>query len=208
MPSYSPDASQIIATAFNTEVIVPGKLDVQNTPLYDTCVLVQGPGVPSIVNNQNVNFFTNVGPASGKTRAQTNMELSRELPFPKAFSIFGARLWFREDILLLDLLNVLDGFCLQLYLGDKCYLEAPLRHFSAGAGISGMTTRTFSSIYTNGIPGREHMHKLAIPIVIPNGMTFYAQFQGNPYVLTTVALGGTGMTVCLELDGFYARGVQ
>jgi hypothetical protein len=63
-------------------------------------------------------------------------------------------------------------------------------------------------VYTNGYPSREAMHKLAIPIVIENQMTFYAQLTGTAATLTAGASGGTGATLQLLLDGFYARGVQ
>ena len=71
-----------------------------------------------------------------------------------------------------------------------------------------MTTQTNTSVLTNGNPTREAIHKLAIPIVIENQMTFYAQLQGNAYTLTAGAAGGTGIALTLLLDGLYARGVQ
>jgi len=52
------------------------------------------------------------------------------------------------------------------------------------------------------------MHKLAIPIVIENQMTFFANLDGTEYTLTAAASGGTGITMQLLLDGFYARGIQ
>jgi 1-aminocyclopropane-1-carboxylate deaminase/D-cysteine desulfhydrase-like pyridoxal-dependent ACC family enzyme len=52
------------------------------------------------------------------------------------------------------------------------------------------------------------MHKLAIPIVIENQMTFMGQLQGNQVNLTAAVAGGTGFTLVALLDGLYARGVQ
>lgn len=195
---------QMILEAFNSEVYVNNRMDVQHTPLYDTITLAAA----TTVNELTTSLFTDVGPASGKTMAQTNMTQSRKLPAPEAFSIFGFRLRWAEDVLLADLLNVLNGFCLEFYLGQKVYQRAPLWHFNAGGGINAFTTRTDASVYSNGVTSREAMHKLAIPIVIENQMTFYAQLAGTALTLTAGASGGTGLKLQLLLDGFYARGVQ
>jgi hypothetical protein len=199
---------QMILDAFRSEVYVSNRMDVQHTPLYDTITLAAG----DTVNDLTTAFFTNVGPASNKTVAQTNMTQSRRLPAPQAFSIFGFRLRWKEDILAADLYNVLDRFCLEFYLGEKVYQRAPLWYYSPGGGLNGFaaTTATNTTItyLSNGHPHRESMHKLAIPIVIENQMTFWAQLSGSTYTLTAGGSGGRGMTLQLVLDGLYARGVQ
>lgn len=199
---------QMILEAFKSEVYVSNRMDVQHTPIYDTVTIAAG----NTVNELSTAFFTNVGPSSGKTKAQTNMSQSRRLPAPEAFSIFGFRLRWKENVLPADLYSVLDNFVLQFYLGQKVYQEAPLWYFSAGGGVyaTAATTATSTTIsyLSNGEPIRESMHKLAIPIVIENQMTFYAQLTGGTYTLTASGGGGTGLTLQLVLDGFYARGVQ
>lgn len=201
---------QMIVDAFNSEVYVANRMDVQHTPIYDTITIAAG----SPVSNLTTAFFTNVGPQSGKTLALTNMTQAQRLPAPEAFSIFGFRLRWSEDIFITDLLNILNGFALEFYLGQKVYQRAPLWYFGAGGGIAGFNygaqtaATNGSNIFTNGWPVRESMHKLAIPIVIENQMTFFAQFVGTTQNLSTTTSGGTGLTVQLLLDGFYARGVQ
>lgn len=195
---------QMIVEAFNSEVYVQNRMDVQHTPLYDKVTVA----VATAVTNINTTFFTNVGPASNKTVADTNMSQSQRLAAPEAFSIFGFRLRWAENILLADLITLLNNFCLEFYLGQKVYQRAPLWHFNAGGGISAFTTKTDAAIYVNGIPHREAMHKLAIPIVIENQMTFFAQLQGTTFTTTAAGSGGTGLNLTLLLDGFYARGVQ
>jgi len=201
---------QMIIDAFNSEVYVANRMDVQHTPIYDTITLNAGSAVSSLTTA----FFTNVGPASSKTLALTNMTQSQRLPAPEAFSIFGFRLRWSENIYSVDLLNILNGFALEFYLGQKVYQRAPLWYFGAGGGISGFNYAAYSgttigsNILTNGVPVRESMHKLAIPIVIENQMTFYAQLVGTTQNLATSTAGSTGLTLQLLLDGFYARGVQ
>jgi len=201
---------QMILDAFRSETYVNNRMDVQHTPIYDTIEIAAGSSVTELTTA----FFTNVGPASNKTKAQTNMSQSRRLPAPEAFSIFGFRLRWREDILPADLFGILNNFVLQFYLGQKIYQEAPLWYFSPGGGVNavvtldGASSSTTIDYFTNGVPHRESMHKLAIPIVIENQMTFWAQLSGGTLALATSSNGGTGLQLQLILDGFYARGVQ
>lgn len=194
----------MIVDAFNSEVYVSNRMDVQHTPIYDTVTFAAA----AAINETNSSFFTNVGPASGKTLALTNMTIGGRLPAPEAFSIFGYRFRWSENILLADLISILNGFALEFELGQKVYQRGPLWYYNAGGGILAMTTRTSESIYTNGLPSREAMHKLAIPIVIENQMNFAARFRGNAFTLAAVGAGGTGAIFVLLLDGLYARGVQ
>ena len=192
---------QMIVDAFNSEVYVNNRMDVQHTPLYDTVTI-------TATNTLSVNtsaLFTSVGPASGKTLAQTNLTQSQKLAAPEAFSIFGFRFRYQENLSLLDIYNILGGFCFEFYLGQKPYQRGPLWYYNAGGGIWAALTNTTTSILNNGNPGRSEMHKLAISIVIENQMTFYGQLNGNSYVLNA---NGTGITFQMCLDGLYARGVQ
>ena len=192
---------QMIVDAFNSEVYVNNRMDVQHTPIYDTVVIAANNSLSTLTSA----FFTNVGPASGKTLALTNLTQSQKLAAPEAFSIFGFRFRYSENISLLDIYNILNGFAFEFYLGQKVYQRAPLWYFNAGGGIYGFLTNSTTSILNNGVPGRSDMNKLAISIVIENQMTFYGQLQGNAYTLNSA---GTGITMVMLLDGLYARGVQ
>lgn len=199
---------QIILDAFQSQVYVENRMDVQHTPLYDTVSWNAGDTVTELT----AQWFTNVGPSSSKTKAKTNMSQSRRLPAPEAFSVFGIRIFWSPNVLLADLVNVMNNFAFEFYLGQKSYQLGPLWYFAAGAGIDGLATTTAATTtitaYSNGSPVRESMHKLALPIVIENQMTFWAQLVGTSTTLTTSANGGTGLTMTVLLDGFYARGVQ
>ena len=194
----------MITDAFNSEVYVNNRMDVQHTPIYDTVNITAG-------NPLNVNtsaLFSNVGPQSSKTLAQTNLTQAQKLAAPEAFSIFGFRFHWLENILLADLEAVVNGFCFEFYLGQKVYQRGPLWYYNAGGGIAGYFTNSSTSVFTNGMPGRSEMHKLAISVVIENQMTFYGQLNGTQISLTAAASGGQGITYQMVLDGLYARGVQ
>lgn len=192
---------QMILDSFQSQVYVESTMDVQNTPLYDTVTNAAG----TSMTPTNTAFFSNVGPSSGKTLAQTNMQRQNTLIAPEAFSVFGLRYKWKENVLPADLYNILDGFCLEFFLGNKYYQRAPLWYYQPGAGIFSTTTATNTTYLANGLPSRESMHKLAINIVIENQMNFNAQLQGNSLALSG---SGTGFTQVLLLDGLYARGVQ
>lgn len=194
----------MIVDAFNGQIYEPNKMDVQHTPIYDT-VTIAAAGALNVTTSS---FFTNVGPASGKTLGLTNMSQGNRLPAPEAFSIFGFRLRWSENILLADLYTLLNTQALAFSLGQKRYQLGPLWHYAAGGGIGGFSTNTTESVYTNGLVGRDSMHKLAIPIVIENQMNFEAHLEGATATLTAAASGGTGAILQLLLDGLYARGVQ
>jgi len=191
----------MILDSFNSEVYVSNRMDVQHTPLYDTVTIASGSALSVLTSA----FFTNVGPSSGKTLALTNLTQSQKLAAPEAFSIYGVRFRYSENISLLDIYNIINGFCFEFFLGQKAYQRAPIWYFNAGGGIWAMLTNTTTSILNNGTPGRNAMHKLAINVVIENQMTFFGQLNGNTYTLNA---GGTGITMVILLDGLYARGVQ
>jgi hypothetical protein len=221
----SSSQQQMIVDAFNSQVYIQDRMDVQHTPLYDTIGFYPGTGgTPDTISQNTATWFTNVGPAAVflaglKTYAQTNMSQSQKLPAPEAFSVYGLRLRIKENILRQDLDNILDSFALEFYLGQKCYQRAPLWYFAAGGGIwaaadipavaVAKSAAVPQAVYTNGVPDRNAMHKLILNIVIENQMTFYAQLVGTPYTLqVAAALFGTGAILQLLLDGLYARGVQ
>jgi hypothetical protein len=192
---------QFILESFNSQTYVDNRMDIQDTPLYDTVVLA---ALASLTPLTSV-LFTNVGPQSGKTYALTNMATPQKLNAPEAFAIFSFRLRYSENLSLLDVYNLLNGFCFEFWLGSKAYQRGPIWNYNAGGGIWGNTTAATTSIINNGQPGRNEMHRLGINVVIENQMSFYGLLNGNAYVLNT---GGTGLTLQCMLSGLYARGVQ
>jgi hypothetical protein len=198
-----PPQDAMILEAFQSDTYVEGKVDVQNEPLYDTFNL----GAVAITEN-NTALFTAVGPGSGKTLGACNLSQSRRLPAPEAFSVLGIRLYWNEDILIADLLAVVGNaavtpYAFEFWLGQKCYNRGPLWYYSAGGGFYNTNANAAAlGLFTNGVPDRNSMHKLAIPLVIENQGEFFGRLVGGPYTVT-----GTFSLMCL-LDGLHARGVQ
>jgi len=196
------DQQMFIINAFRGQIYISDTLDVQDTPVYDTLTYAAG-GTIQQSNNQ---WFANVEQGSGKTQAQTNMTQNNKLDAPEAISVFGIRVGWSEDALRSDLQTLINSWAYQFSLGKKYYSLANLRHYSAGWGLTGFSTRTSESAYTNGFPSRGSMNLLEIKLVIANQMSFYAQLIGN--TSQVLSSSGTGLTLLNELVGLYARGVQ
>jgi hypothetical protein len=195
---------EMIVNAFQTETYVKNRMDVQHTPLYDTVTFAAS----AVVSETSGLFFQNVGAGSNKNQGQTNLDRPGELIAPEAFSIYSIRFKWQENILAADIYQLFNNLAFQFFIGKKDYQLAPIWYFAAGAGIYSVTNVTAASFYTNGIPSRESIHKLAIPLVLENGVNFKAVLTGNAVTLTAGASGGTGAIFQAMLDGLYARGVQ
>jgi hypothetical protein len=191
-----------IIESFRGQIYISDELDVQDTPIYDTDTYAAG----QTINTPNSQFFSNVESSSGKTVAQTNMQENKRLAAPEAFSVFGIRLGWSEDILRSDLQTFLNSWAYEFWLGQKNYSRANVRHYSSGWGISGYTTRTSESFYTNGLAGRGSMNLIMVKLVIANQMSFYAQLTGA--ASQVLSSSGNGLILLNELVGLYARGVQ
>lgn len=195
---------QYIMNEFNGQTYEPNRMDVQDTPIYDTITYAAG----AAISTSNSQFFVTV---NTKTLAQTNVQNSKKLDAPEAFTIKAYRFQWQQDVLLADLYAILmgsGGAVLEFVIGNKVYQRGPLWIYNPGGGIQAFTTRSTASLYNNGMPGRAEMNRIAINVVIDNQASFYAQMQTTGITLTAGASGGTGFTAQLVLSGLYARGVQ
>lgn len=203
MPQLTPQ-QQYIMSEFNGQTYEPNRMDVQDTPLYDTVAFAAGATVTTAASY----LFTNV---QGKTLAQTNMKGSQRLNAPEAFTIKSYRFYWQQNILLADLYALIMGASaavLEFYIGNKSYQQGPLWLYAPGGGPFPFSTQTAFGFINNGLPGRQEMNRIAINLVIDNQASFYAQLNTTGLALTTTANGGSGFTYQLVLSGLYARGVQ
>ena len=196
----NPYSANIITAAFTPQTLEKGQLDVEHMVIYDTIHLDAG----DTVNENTSSFFTDVGPQSGKDLAQTNLELSQQLPTPEAFSIQAIGLRWFENIGLTDLENLLINSAFEFLMGGKRYAIGPLTYYVPGGGIYNSDT----DLYGNGLPGRIQGHRLAIPIVLDTTSQFKGRLVGTAFDLLSQGCGGTGLRLQCLLDGYWARGVR
>jgi len=196
----NPYSGNIITAAFTPQTLVKTELDVEHMVIYDTIHLDAG----DTVNENTSSFFTDVGPQSGKDLAQTNLELSQQLPTPEAFSIQAIGLRWFETIAEADLFNLLTYAAFEFLMGGKRYAIGPLTYYVPGGGV--MFTAT--DMFGNGLPGRIQGHRLAIPIVLDTTSQFKGRLVGTAFDLASSGCGGTGLRLQCLLDGYWARGVR
>jgi hypothetical protein len=172
--------------------------------LYDTVTFAAG----ATITTASSYLFVNV---QGKTLAQTNVQNSKKLDAPEAFTIKSYGFYWVQSVLLADLYAILTGAggaVLEFYIGNKVYQRGPLWKYCPGGGPVMFSTLTSTQMINNGWQGRSEMNRVAINVVIDNQASFYAQLNTTGITLTTSANGGTGFTYQLVLSGLYARGVQ
>jgi hypothetical protein len=195
---------QMILNEFNGQTYEPNRMDVQDTPLYDTVSFAAGTTITTAASY----MFVNV---QGKTVAQTNVQNSKKLDAPEAFTIKSYRFYWQQNVLLADLYAILVGAgasVLEFYIGNKVYQRGPLWNYAPGGGPVAFSTGTGFQMINNGWQGRSEMNRIAINVVIDNQASFFAQLNTTGIALTTSGAGGTGFTYQLMLSGLYARGVQ
>lgn len=196
----NPYSANIITAAFTPQTLVKSELDVEHMVIYDTIHLDPG----DTVNENTTSFFTDVGPQSGKSLAQTNLDLSQQLPTPEAFSIQAIGLRWFETIDETDLFNLLINTAFEFLMGGKRYAIGPLTYYVPGGGVA----FTATDLFGNGLPGRIQGHRLAIPIVLDTTSQFKGRLVGTSFALGTALSGGTGLRLQCLLDGYWARGVR
>lgn len=202
-PSLTPQ-QQYILNEFNGQTYEPNRMDVQDTPLYDTVSFTAA----STITTASSYLFVNV---QGKTIAQTNVQNSKKLDAPEAFTVKSYRFYWQQNVLLADLYAILTGAgsaVLEFIIGNKVYQRGPLWVYTPGGGPVAFSTNSSFQMLNNGWQGRSEMNRIAINVVIDNQASFFAQLNTTGIALTASASGGTGFTYQLLLSGLYARGVQ
>jgi hypothetical protein len=201
--------------------VAPGLLDIQQMPLYDRASVAAATATPNPIQ-----FFTTpIGNGTGVGGAakqiwDTNLTQSQRLEAPRSFLVRAVRLYFRPDITLSDLNNVMDRYVLALIIGDKTYQLAPTWFFPGGGGpFSGgnLTTARLAStlpeqFYLNGAPDPRCINVIAenLAVKIDQNESFRVELQGASF--TTATAGGTtfgtGLNMTCVLDGVLSRQVQ
>lgn len=198
--ALSTDQQSWIFNQFNGTTYQANSMDVQHEPLYDEITTAQAASLANLSQ-----FFT--APA-GKTLNQTNVTTAKKLDAPEAFAVMGIKFYPDPTALLLDITNIYKNFVMEFWIGQKYYNRGPVWFYNAGGGIGGFMTTGSTSYYTNGVPGRNAGHELAINIVIDNQASFFGQLVGVSTTMTATANGGVGTILYMLLDGLHARGVQ
>jgi hypothetical protein len=204
--------------------IMPNSADIVDWVLYDRFTFVAGATIPN-----QFNFFTAPIGAGGKTKVDTNMELVQQLPAPLWMNVTGVGFWFGSDTIKLDIDLLINSSYVEFWVGQKVYLEGPLQCFPGAAGLSGVSTQTNESVFTNGQAKVGNFFDVRLPAglglgggQISDGLIGITILQNQQFSIRVLAPGGgatltaaaavptpgNGLRVMAYLYGILSRGVQ
>lgn len=190
--------------------------DVIVEPRYDT-VLYPAAGATlltffALPKGQGVANFQTAGGALVKNAADTNMDLSGQLPGGYNFHLLGFRVMPSWDVTDADLHGIWNGAVFTFIIASKPFLTVPLRTIPQGNGPAG----SGASMNSSGWPMLANSYSIAKqPLDLLPTQNFQATItwpsgQLHPATTADVAVGGhlTGLPITVFLDGFLYRPVQ
>jgi hypothetical protein len=149
--------------------------------------------------------------AAVKTKLQTNMQRGNQFPPPRCLVLQQLGFYFSSKMLKTDIDNILDACYIEFRIDEKIYFEGQLWQYPAGVGLSGFSTKTSESFYTNGVPMPQATRRYGdySKYIAPlQQFSLTILFPGTPPTLTATASGGAGMTLVPFMDGLTDRAVQ
>lgn len=194
---------QKVARLFNEEVLTQewverhsgSSYDIQEGRLYDTIHLAPGDSLQPVSSH----FFSNIGPSSGKTYADTNMQVRNTLLATQAFLVKQICYFIRPDVSPEDLAAVESEFAWEFWLANCNYGRGPL----SATGL--IKAAEITEERTPEVLAREEYLGSLGGISIENQMVFYSLFNGRPFRLSA---NGNGLHVTCVLRGLHAWGVS
>lgn len=166
--------------------------DVRPFWVYDT--------VPIATSAVAATFFQS---PQGKTLADTNLTQFSTLPQGWTFDAVKVRIILAPTITLADAQALLyRSVITYLKEGIEQIFTLPTVLCGAGAGLSGNTTLTGTSILTNGLPTHSTAMKLPFPLSIVGGRTFQFQIAFASAITLTAT-----QYVTMALDGVLRKSV-
>lgn len=179
--------------------VIPGKLNFQNSPLYDTAEIAG-----SAATGSKIVFFQNpTGSTKGKNL--TNMTRGYELTNPENFTVAAMR-FVALGVDIADMLSLMKNYAASLIISGKVMLEAPIDFFAGGGGLviateaSGAGTVEYAQ---NGVadPRAVAMIPSAVQPKIESGETFSVELNGTSFT------AGAAIFLRCYLDGVFGRAV-
>lgn len=199
------------AAGRNTNSIMNGWVDRGPWFYWDTLTVAAG---TTLANSYQL-FSVPIGAqdpvtSTTKTLLQTNMVRGNQFPPPRCLLLQKVGFYLSSTMIKADVDKFLDGCVLRLTIDEKVFHEGPPVYYSAGVGLSGVTTQTGESAYSIGLPGETLAKRFgdwSKYIAPQQQFNVTLLFPATP-TLTTTDNGGTGLKVQVQLDGLTDRSVQ
>lgn len=169
-----PSTSELVKKAFGDLPVNLDKANILDRPLYDRLTFAAS----APINENTARFFHTMGT---KDLSDTNMPTPDQLPAPDMFSIKSIGLYFPINTTAADLIGIFDQLALVIKVRSTEVFNAPLWTLTPGGGMTGFTTVAATTYVGNGLPTREAMHTMALPIVIPSLTTYEVFLKGTQF---------------------------
>ncbi len=195
----------------NTNSIMAGWIDRGPWQYWDT---ITEPAA-SVLAQTYSPFSVPIGaqnPLTGttKTKLETNMVRGNQFPPPRCLLLISIGFYFASDVPKVDIDAILKSCYMQFNIDDKIFHEGLLQFFPPGMGLTGVTTGTGESVYTNGLvaPCYTRRYDAWAKYIAP-----LQQFSMEIIFQTPPTLSGTvdvdpGLNMLIVLDGLTDRSVQ
>jgi hypothetical protein len=202
----------------NTNAIMEGWVDRGPWQYWDTITFPNaGTGAvmqqysPFSVPIGQQNPLTTV--TSTKTKLQTNLTRSNQFPPPRCLLLMAIGFYFTGNFLKADIDKIMNACYMEFKIDDKIFHEGFLWMFPAGAGLTGVSTQTAESVYTNGMPSPQHMRRYgewAKYIAPQQQFTMTLNFGGGGIAIPSIgsSTGDYPGQLVVFLDGLTDRSVQ
>lgn len=170
--------------------IAPNQADIVNWILYDRISYAAAAVIPNLSRL----FVAPIGQSS-KTKVDTNLDQVSRLPDPLWFNITHMGFFFNNNVLAVDLDAYFNSEYMELWVGQKTYLEGPVQCFPAGVGRAGAVglgtmTAAATNVSNNQGSGWPNLANL-YDVRLPGGLNLGIDAGGNP----VVADGLIGITI-------------
>lgn len=201
--------------------IVPGMADYIQAIIYDRFTQGAATNLPS-----QFSWFTIPYGQQGKTVADTNLQLTSQLPQPQWMNVVSLGFYLASTMIKADIDTFFNTYYMRFYIDQKYYADGPFYMYPAPAGLNGFWTKATAadqSFYTNGNPQSFNFFDLRLPqgidlggvttdgftgIIIGQGQTFHVDSFGTSYTLAAADGSYGGFNVMCTLLGVLSRSVQ
>lgn len=203
----------------NTNSIMQGWVDRGPWQYWDTITIVQGAAgaagyAPFSVPVNAQDPLTNLT----KNKLQTNMQRGNQFPPPRCLLLSAIGFYFESNWTKSDIDLFLANYYMEFRVDEKIFHEGHLWLFGAGAGLTGVSTRSGESVYTLGMPAPGFMRRYGdwSKYIAPL-QQFSMNLIWQPSQILTSAIGNAsttpptftnGGTIRIYLDGLTDRSVQ
>lgn len=182
--------------------------------LYDTQQVTQAANIPTSWQFFSVPIGGQIigGPLNGtaKTKLQTNMKRSNQLPQPQRFLMRSLGFYFTASTWLPDIIGITEGAYFVFKIDEKIYHEGLLEFFPSGLGVTGFSNVNNQQVWQlsqQTLTARRDFGDYAR--VISDALSFSLEIVFPVLVAaTSTANGGNNITLIAILDGILDRLVQ